>query len=559
MLPDEKVGPQAATPGATDTTTATTTVVSKSNGQNGNGAACDPNNWWLPSMERYKYIPGKPWVNLPIIINARTGLSDFVRNVHLNNAAQHADCKWTDDPVVNVRLLHEWLAAQERPKSNGANRTGDERQHRRALAALATVCDQLAATPSGERNTMLYAKARWIFGFVANGWLDEQHARDQLAAACRTNGLAADDGEHSIQATLDSAWKCPDEIEDDDGLPVPEVTEVARGEIAGPDETRSRTATFIDGGTFVLDVPDEIPALVGEGQDVLWAEGESLMVAGPMGLGKTTLAWQLLRAQLSLGDGTILGLPVAPRPGVILVLAMDRPAQIARAAHRMFTEADRDVLAERVRIWKGPPPADVAKNPGMLLALAESAGAQTLYLDSIKDAAIGLSEDEVGAGYNRARQLLLANGVELAEQHHTVKRGPGGGPPTTAADIYGSAWITNGTGSIVLLTGDPGDPIIGFRHVRSPANEIGPYRLLHDQTAGTITIEHEVDLGALATACGADGLTAKEAAAARYDTDNPSRAQIEKVRRSLDQLTAAGTLVCVEGLKGGAPTSWFAS
>ncbi len=90
---------------------------------------------------------------------------------------------------------------------------------------------------------------------------------------------------------------------------------------------------------------------------------------------------------------------------------MDRPAQIARAAHRIFTEDERDLLAERVRFWKGPPPADIARNPGLLLALAEAAGAQTVYLDSVKDAAIGLSDDEVGAGYNRARQRLLANDV----------------------------------------------------------------------------------------------------------------------------------------------------
>ena len=29
-------------------------------------------------------------------------------------------------------------------------------------------------------------------------------------------------------------------------------------------------------------------------------------------------------------------------------------------------------------------------------------GADTVYLDSVKDAAIGLSDDAVGAGYNRA-------------------------------------------------------------------------------------------------------------------------------------------------------------
>ncbi len=34
--------------------------------------------------------------------------------------------------------------------------------------------------------------------------------------------------------------------------------------------------------------------------------------------------------------------------------------------------------------------------------LADAAGADTVYLDSVKDAALRLSEDEVGAGYGCA-------------------------------------------------------------------------------------------------------------------------------------------------------------
>jgi hypothetical protein len=66
--------------------------------------------------------------------------------------------------------------------------------------------------------------------------------------------------------------------------------------------------------------------------------------------------------------------------------------------------------------------------------------------------------------------------------------------PPEVADIYGSAWITNGTGSIILLSGEPGDPIVGFRHVRTPANEIGPLQLLHEQSTGTLTVHHSTDL-----------------------------------------------------------------
>ena len=257
----------------------------------------------------------------------------------------------------------------------------------------------------------------------------------------------------------------------------------------------------------------------------------------------------------------MLGFPVAQCAGKILYLAMDRPAQIARAARRQFSETEREILAERVLFWRGPPPADIAKKPAMLACLAEAAGADTVYLDSIKDAAIGLSEDEVGAGYNPARQHLLADGRQLAELHHTVKRGTGGGPPTTVADIYGSAWITNGTGSIILLTGDPGDPIVGFRHVRPPADEVGPYQLLHDHDGGNISVYRGADLVELAKATGPDGLTAKAAAVAMFETRKPTRAEVEKARRRLDKKVADGLLVRMCGSKGGrsgdGESAWF--
>jgi hypothetical protein len=190
-----------------------------------------------------------------------------------------------------------------------------------------------------------------------------------------------------------------------------------------PSDDPTAGSRLIDGASFILDNPQQMPAQWGEGQEVIWPEGESFMIAGSMGLGKTTLELLLMRARLGLGDGTLLGYPVTPCEGIILYLAMDRPAQIARAAYRIFTEQDREILRKRVKIWKGPPPADIAKRPEILTMLAEKADAADVFLDSIKDAALGLSEDEVGAGYNRARQHLLATGRQLAECHHTTKRG----------------------------------------------------------------------------------------------------------------------------------------
>jgi hypothetical protein len=50
----------------------------------------------------------------------------------------------------------------------------------------------------------------------------------------------------------------------------------------------------------------------GEGSRLVWAEGEPFMLAGPEGVGKTTLAQQLLFRRAGIGRDGLLGLTVAP-------------------------------------------------------------------------------------------------------------------------------------------------------------------------------------------------------------------------------------------------------
>lgn len=440
------------------------------------------------------------------------------------------------------------------------------RRRRYAEKALRAECDLVAFAANGTRNHTLNKAAFNIARFITDGILTPEEVNTELTIAAQAAGLP----DAEIRTTMASANRGA-EAKPHDKPAVPEssvganVLEVDATTLTGTSDETPAAVTekqiadqFVDGGTFILDIPATIPALWGVDDEVLWAEGESLMIAGPMGLGKTTLAGQLIRAQLGI-DTECLGLPVAARTGRVLYLAMDRPAQIARAMARQFGAEHRDILTKHLVIWKGPPPADVAKNPGILNYLAEKADADTVYVDSLKDAAIGLSEDEVGAGYNRARQHLLAHGRQLAELHHTVKRSATGGAPNHVADVYGSAWLTNGTGSIILLGGEPGDPIVSFKHPRQPAHEVGPYQLLHDQDAGTITVHHTTDLRDIVAHCGAEGLTAKAAAVNLFDTDKPSRGQVEKARRKLVRLADAGQLIACEGAKGRGETAtaWF--
>ncbi|WP_156431650.1 AAA family ATPase [Mycobacterium sp. GA-1199] len=320
--------------------------------------------------------------------------------------------------------------------------------------------------------------------------------------------------------------------------------------------------SFVDGAAFILDVPDSLPALWGQGNQVLWAEGESLMISGPLGTGKTTLAGLLVQALLLPVPGPVLGLPVHGNGARVLYLAMDRPAQIARSLHRQFGQGMRATLAERLMVWKGPPPDDLAANPALLTTLAEQVDADIVFLDSLKDAAIGLSEDAVGAGYNRARQILLQSGRQLAELHHPVKRTTGG-----VKDVYGSTWLTSGAGSVVLLDGNPGDTVVSFRHVRQPAEEVGPFLVHHDQASGLMVIHDQFDLLETLKAAADDGLSAEEVMGLRHvgeRFDKRARAcAMQKARRDLDRLVEGGRARREDGTQGGVgggtPARWFAT
>lgn len=338
-----------------------------------------------------------------------------------------------------------------------------------------------------------------------------------------------------------------------------DVTAPALRLVPDPEEQRPEPELphrYMPGGTFVLDAPDTPPAVWGSGGDVLWAEGEALMIAAPQGVGKTTVAFQVVRARLGLQE-TVLGYPVVPTAKRVLYLAMDRPSQARRAAARLFAKDDRALLDERLIVWTGPPPYDMAKNTGILAALCERADADTVVLDSLKDAVVGLSDDEPGAAYNRARQIAISHGVQVLELHHTRKAGTNGGEPNTLADVYGSTWLTSGVGSVISLFGDAGDPIVSFRHLKQPMNEIGPHKVIHDHEAGVSEFVTGVNLLDMVRAARAEGLLANQAASALFETKKPTAAEVEKARRRLEKLCTLGLLTRLDGASKTSPSVYF--
>ena len=319
---------------------------------------------------------------------------------------------------------------------------------------------------------------------------------------------------------------------------------------------------FALGGSFILDRPETVPALWGHGDQVLWAEGEALLIAGPSGVGKTTVVQQVILSAIGVHTGPVLGLPVR-RFKKFLYLASDRPQQAARSMGRMVSPADRELLDERLVFWPGPPPSDFIKDPGILLRLCQAAGADGVCLDSLKDMAGELASEEGGQAINQAIQRTLVEGIEVIGLHHHRKQGGGkdsGKEATSLDELYGSTWITAGAGSVVSLWGSAGEPIVSLRHLKQPAGECGPWKLKHDHPVGRTELWHQVDVLALLKLSGATGLTPAALAVSLYPNPKgkPTSSEIEKARRRLDTYVEQGLAVTrKQGAGRTAPSAYF--
>jgi replicative DNA helicase len=362
-------------------------------------------------------------------------------------------------------------------------------------------------------------------------WHAPHHARLVLEQAARRRLIAG------TGAVLEAAW---------DGTPTDELVAGLTADAARPVAAGLRLTS----GVRWIDAPDDVPAVWGDGDEILWAQGESLIVTGPAGVGKSTVAGQLVAGRLGLTDD-LLGLTVAAGAGRVLYLAMDRPQQIGRAMRRLFGPDDRDVLDDRVRVWHGPLFDDVVRHPATLARLCVQAHADTLIIDSLKDLAIGLADDEVGAGVNRAVQIVLAEGIEVAALHHQ-RKGQGGVRPRTLEDVYGSTWLTAGAGSVVLLWGAAGDPIVELIHLKQPAAEVGPLKIEHDQHEGTSTV-YRGCVDALTMLRGSPhGLTAVDLARLMVERTEVNDNERKKAQRKLDDLARRGLAHKRDGVHGGA-------
>jgi AAA domain len=324
-------------------------------------------------------------------------------------------------------------------------------------------------------------------------------------------------------------------------------------------EPVARRRQSVDGATFAFNTVPAITGIWGSGDDVLWAKGEPLMIAAPQGVGKTTLLERIALARLGIRSETVLGYPVTPSDHKLLYIAADRPMQAARSLRRMVGDNDRELLAQRLVVWQGPLPFDLTKSPPDALAnfTADEHGAADLMIDSMKDITVGLSDDQVGAKVNMALQACIARGIDVVDAHHQRKANADNKQPKTLDDVYGSTWLTAGHGSVLLLWGQPGDPIITLHHLKSPANEIGPLDIALDFQQGQLTVRAGTTIHDLLNAAGNDGLEVADAARQIYATKQPTGAHREKTRRQLEALVVNGQATVKPGAGKTDPARYF--
>jgi len=323
-------------------------------------------------------------------------------------------------------------------------------------------------------------------------------------------------------------------------------------------------------GEGLFDLPEEIPAIWGKGTEVLWAEGEPLLITGPTGVGKTTVSGQILRGRLGIEE-ELFGLPIRKleEDQFDFWLAMDRPDQILRSLRRHFNEEDKEKLAKHFMIRKGPPMADFAADPHVLIKMVRAAEAAmsakhgremrcgAVYIDSLKDAAIGLADDKVGASLNKAIQIAIAEGVQVCSLHHLRKTNAENKTAPGVNDFYGSIHIVNGSGSCILLWGNPGDELIEFYHRKQPAEVVGDgWKIQHNHAIGQSVIVGDFNILSYIESKDS-GVSVREVAEQMFNTETPDANQRNKVRRKLETMVQRASLRKVTGPNKNDPDLYY--
>jgi replicative DNA helicase len=325
------------------------------------------------------------------------------------------------------------------------------------------------------------------------------------------------------------------------------------------DEAPPKRQTIMAGDVFLYEMDVDVPARWGHGSEVFWASGESLILAGGIGSGKTTVAGQLLAGMCGLNP-VLLGQPIVEAKR-ILYLAMDRPVQIAKALRRNFPEAEaRELAHDHLVFHWGVLPKLIANAPEQLVLMAQEHGCDVVFVDALYNLGGSLSEETVGAAITRSFQLCLAAGIDVMALHHTRKESnaEGAKKEDTLASVYGSNWITAGAGSVLMFYGEPGALDQKMKHLKAPVDPLGPYDIVHDNHAGTTSISRGWDAHVWLIHRGATGGTIAEATQAEHGRPITTESVRKKTERKLEGLVRDGRARKEGQARPGSPVRYFA-
>lgn len=256
-----------------------------------------------------------------------------------------------------------------------------------------------------------------------------------------------------------------------------------------PEDPRYFGASIMDGAAFILTPEDERgETLWGTGSRILWVAGEPLLICASPGIGKTTIAQQVLLAMIGVREPRLLGYDVRPLPEgeKVLYIAADRPAQAVRSFRRMVRHENEAVLRDRVVVWKGPFPLDQAAE------IAKEHGCSVVFMDTLAACATGdLSSDETGMKVYHALQDIVANGIDICVLHHNRKRGGQDSGWRGLDEVYGSRWITAPVGSVIYLRGKQGEDVHTLHQLKMPAAPVGPLKIFHNHQIGRTHSDNE--------------------------------------------------------------------